>query len=526
MPSSITLTVSHLPSSASFFLSALQPLGYVYRGRSDNTIGFGSGSKPAAPADFWVTQEIPGVPAGAAHVAFSAPSRSAVQDFFLAAIRAGGKVHGEPVARDSSGYYSAAVIDFDGNSIEAVSRPAFSDDKENDVRSLVSRKSSRPPLTTSRSVLSESVPRSSKSTPAVPGVARSRCDSASTSGPRPPSGDVLDNLFDSARSAANLARQVADNARSGNDRSAATPTGAKAGTGEGIVGALLGVAAGAALYHAFSERRPSVTKRSYTEPSTPDHDHHLYRAIVGPPSEYSRQSPITMEDNDFASTVKRERDSAVNTPSRRSGSTTSKASHTRGQRAIEAPPSRSSPPTSYRPAAVLTTTTSAPPTPSSSRSSRRRSVSVDSRSRRSSHSRPQSHLDGPSFVRVEETLELVRHNKTNTRSHTGSGSDASTIKPTARSSRPPSSTSRSRRDEAEFVPLPPSRASTWTGSFHDSRSQRSSHSRQMSTSGRPTLTNSVVGRIKDVSRLGVSDDAVRPEDSVSQVSSVRSRARR
>lgn len=40
-----------------------------------------------------------------------------------AALNAGAKIHGEPKERDSlSGYYSAAVIDFDGNSIEAVYR--------------------------------------------------------------------------------------------------------------------------------------------------------------------------------------------------------------------------------------------------------------------------------------------------------------------------------------------------------------------------------------------------------------------
>lgn len=40
-----------------------------------------------------------------------------------AALKAGAKIHGEPKERDSlSGYYSAAVIDLDGNSIEAVYR--------------------------------------------------------------------------------------------------------------------------------------------------------------------------------------------------------------------------------------------------------------------------------------------------------------------------------------------------------------------------------------------------------------------
>lgn len=132
MPASITLTVSSLPVSTSFFLSALQPLAYVYRGRVGNTIGFGL---PDAAPDFWISQEEPGVPSGAAHVAFPAGSQKKVQDFFVAALKAGGKVHGEPQLRDpQSGYYSAAVIDFDGNSIEAVHRPDLILDSSDESR--------------------------------------------------------------------------------------------------------------------------------------------------------------------------------------------------------------------------------------------------------------------------------------------------------------------------------------------------------------------------------------------------------
>lgn len=61
--------------------------------------------------------------AGAAHIAFSAPSRSVVDAFFFAALKAGGRIHGEPVVRDQeTGYYSAAVLDFDDNSIEVMHR--------------------------------------------------------------------------------------------------------------------------------------------------------------------------------------------------------------------------------------------------------------------------------------------------------------------------------------------------------------------------------------------------------------------
>ncbi|KAK2831961.1 hypothetical protein FQN49_006994 [Arthroderma sp. PD_2] len=119
--SHLTLTVSNLPASTSFFLSCLQPLGYCFMGRHENNVGFGT--EPGKPADFWIAEERPGVPAGAAHIAFPAPSRDAVSAFFIAALKAGGKIHGEPCVRDSErNYFSAAVIDFDGNSIEAVHR--------------------------------------------------------------------------------------------------------------------------------------------------------------------------------------------------------------------------------------------------------------------------------------------------------------------------------------------------------------------------------------------------------------------
>jgi len=56
-------------------------------------------------------------------VAFEAPSKRAVEDFFHAALKAGARIHGEPSYRDSqSDTYNAAVIDFDDNAIEVVYR--------------------------------------------------------------------------------------------------------------------------------------------------------------------------------------------------------------------------------------------------------------------------------------------------------------------------------------------------------------------------------------------------------------------
>ncbi|QDS71284.1 hypothetical protein FKW77_001115 [Venturia effusa] len=59
--------------------------------------------------------------AGAAHVAFSAPSRAAVRNFYANALRAGGTPHGPPAAReDGENLFNAAVLDCDGNSVEVV----------------------------------------------------------------------------------------------------------------------------------------------------------------------------------------------------------------------------------------------------------------------------------------------------------------------------------------------------------------------------------------------------------------------
>ena len=134
--SHIGLTVSHLPTSCSFFLAALTPLGYRYIGQQGNQIGFGIEN-----AEFYICQETErylnpskfmiclsknsacSVQASAAHIAFAAPSRSVVDACFYAALKAGGRIHGEPAIRDQeTGYYSAAVLDFDDNSIEIMYR--------------------------------------------------------------------------------------------------------------------------------------------------------------------------------------------------------------------------------------------------------------------------------------------------------------------------------------------------------------------------------------------------------------------
>jgi hypothetical protein len=531
MPSSITLTVSHLPTSTSFFLSALQPLNYVYRGRCNNTIGFGSATTPSAPADFWITQEVPGVPAGAAHVAFTAPSRLAVQHFFTAGLKAGGKFHGDPAVRDNSGYYSAAVIDFDGNSIEAVYRPTFSDDKENDIKSVISNaRSTTTARSDAKSSFSRAAPTEVRSTTSRAAPPRQ----ASSPSQAKASGDVIENLMAEARNAANVAREVVERARP----SMNTTSGG--GSGETIMGTLLGVAAGAALHYAFTsnsnnnnnQSRPSASARSATEPAPTQYQN--YRAIEAAPSYYS-SSPrsITLEDNEYASTVKparshhtrRNSGSIISTSfgsdhhSRSSRhrdvmliegkSTTSKSSRRSGLQMIEAPP----PP-------------SASTQISKASSSRNGSVSdplpAAASYARSRHSDARSNHSAKTVIRTtEEIVQRVSPPPSAASKSRAPLSRASTVirEPEEYPLPPPSAASRSRaslsrastaRRDPEEYPLPPSRAGTWAGESVASKAKsRSGESRHSKTSKASS---------KSKAKESVFEQEVTPDDSISQIS--------
>ena len=79
-------------------------------------MGFGAGQKPF----FWIGDGES--PSGPLHVAFTAGSRAAVDAFYAAALRAGGKDNGPPGLRPHyhANYYGAFVLDPDGHNIEAV----------------------------------------------------------------------------------------------------------------------------------------------------------------------------------------------------------------------------------------------------------------------------------------------------------------------------------------------------------------------------------------------------------------------
>ncbi|PKY07744.1 hypothetical protein P168DRAFT_308019 [Aspergillus campestris IBT 28561] len=249
--SHLTLTVAHLPTSTSFFLSCLQPLGYQFIGRHDDFIGFGQ--KSGEPADFWITEQKPGVPAGAAHVAFPAPSKDAVGTFFINALKSGAKLHGEPKTRDAdSGYYSAAIIDFDGNSIEAVYRPSHSSARSEisqptlallEGGSVVSKASSRASTMKTESI----APRSET---------KSYISKASTAVDRgSPSGASRDMQPSPTYVVHSTTTQKTDEGK----------------TAKTIVGSLIGAAAGAALAYAITSSTSDSTETATTTSPPPQY---------------------------------------------------------------------------------------------------------------------------------------------------------------------------------------------------------------------------------------------------------------
>lgn len=115
----VSIGVRDLARTRNFYDAALAPLGYK-RGHADDTqVGYG-----AAKLQFWAAAASRPVPAdveSGLHFCFAAPTRTSVDAFHAAALKAGGKDNGAPGLRDSYGpnYYAAFVIDPDGYRIEA-----------------------------------------------------------------------------------------------------------------------------------------------------------------------------------------------------------------------------------------------------------------------------------------------------------------------------------------------------------------------------------------------------------------------
>ncbi len=116
----IGISVRDYQRGKKFYSEALSPLGYKVIAEYGESAGLGAHNE----ADFWISEN-----KGAkqkVHVAFQCDKRAAVDKFYAAALKAGGKDNGPPGIRAdyAPDYYAAFVIDPDGNNIEAVCHAA------------------------------------------------------------------------------------------------------------------------------------------------------------------------------------------------------------------------------------------------------------------------------------------------------------------------------------------------------------------------------------------------------------------
>lgn len=116
----VSLPVADVRPACRIYDAALRALGYrrVYTGNGFAGYGIEEGK------DKFALIQVAGtvVPSRGLHIAFSAPSREAVDAFHRAALAAGATDNGQPGLRPHYGpaYYAAFIIDLDGHHIEAV----------------------------------------------------------------------------------------------------------------------------------------------------------------------------------------------------------------------------------------------------------------------------------------------------------------------------------------------------------------------------------------------------------------------
>lgn len=112
----IGLRVRDLQASVRFYTAVLGELGHVLASRDASGAGLG----PKGAPGLWLSAD----PAAhtPVHVAFTAQSRSAVDAFHRAGLKARGSDNGAPGVRAdySPSYYAAFLLDPDGNNVEAV----------------------------------------------------------------------------------------------------------------------------------------------------------------------------------------------------------------------------------------------------------------------------------------------------------------------------------------------------------------------------------------------------------------------
>ena len=111
----VSFAVGDLARAKTFYVAALEPLGFGVAMEFPVAVGLGLPDRP----QLWLQQ---GTPAGPIHIALHARDEASVQAFHAAALAAGGSDNGGPGLRPQyhPTYYAAYVKDLDGNNLEAV----------------------------------------------------------------------------------------------------------------------------------------------------------------------------------------------------------------------------------------------------------------------------------------------------------------------------------------------------------------------------------------------------------------------
>jgi catechol 2,3-dioxygenase-like lactoylglutathione lyase family enzyme len=124
----ISFGVRNLELSAQFYDAALGALGFRRVFEDDTAIGYGL----VDDKDLLCLKLNPNAtaPGPGFHLSFSAPSRTAVDNFHACALRIAGQDNGAPGLRPDYGsnYYAAFLIDPDGYRIEATFNLPVSND--------------------------------------------------------------------------------------------------------------------------------------------------------------------------------------------------------------------------------------------------------------------------------------------------------------------------------------------------------------------------------------------------------------
>ena len=114
----VTIVTCDLAAARALYERALPPLGFrvVFDWPEGRRVYLGL---PGEPSSLWLVE---GSDPGRIRIALAAPDQAAVEAFFAAALAAGATAREHPAPRPelTDRAYSAAIVDRDGNTIEAV----------------------------------------------------------------------------------------------------------------------------------------------------------------------------------------------------------------------------------------------------------------------------------------------------------------------------------------------------------------------------------------------------------------------